>query len=1040
MDQTDSREDIARSMSCDIQVRRSTFGIEHLSNLSQHAFPLLPRDDVRYVSFYSDYGRLGRYGKASEDSSIFERIAERMAFYTYFDLDVQKHCKNKYLRLLYGFNFWLKHIWIKPLLHNAIWVVSGIIVTVTWCIVWEWAACYMKREEGNYNLVQWSVESVPELYFTLEGAFQLIFCMNYLIQFYECDIRYKYIFSLNGFIDLTMTPALTQTISFVSSHFDLEQDKYGSIKKFGLLFFGPLRFLKLTQAEELLNKSFDNLSDVHMIIVGIATAALSLLFSFSGMMYLLEAPRKGSNFVTPFDFVYFGVATMGTGQHFRSNCNNRLVGYGDFAPITVMGRLLSILLICTCISLGAVRFKRLKEAITLSDVDMGLRFDLTGYKYVLFWGPLSAYQILTFCRSVVNSFDGAVDTVVVATPLPLESYRVVYGAVRRNTRLNLCILGGSEKICAPSSVYKLIGLSMRTVVVNDMEAESHGEQVENDRMAILRTVACSNIAKILGIPIDVQLYGSEYGPFLSSSNFSRICFIRELKYKLIAKSVTCRGLFYLILTLFHTPTNISRTRVYVEDLYKLFATSSVNSREEGQNDAEHSLHEVAKQLFEIVTGMKFQIYKLDFPPCLHGFTFLEICQHLYKSKNMFLLGLVSTEECILNPIDCIIGHNRDGLQYQGLVLAQSLRDVHHVAILQNPSLDLLPLKMDGTIPGTSLEISHAIPENSGDIMSDDNNHSGSLFYGIYKVDDYKDAVNVFSESRTQLILVCGWLVDMHCFLKSLLADNAANVICLAPMDLVKSSSPLTLSSFRSSVVYIDGSAMDIDTLVNSGVLKATCIVILNSAQCSSGFNGSQLSKDSQVLFVRHLLKHIRITSSLLSTPTHVILDIQHSSCLEYLDPSLVSSMEASCGRHTMNRLWQNFGEFMTSYEMASGTIFVQDMLYGLLAHSYVPSSNSVGYDTIQKILYGNQDSKTSNRICLEDISVESNGTTFKNLFTRYLAVKHKICIGILRTYQDPLIDAELKQLIIVAPQPSFVVQRGDQVYVIQPNIMATMTS
>ncbi|GBE61446.1 ion channel protein [Babesia ovata] len=64
-----------------------------------------------------------------------------------------------------------------------------------------------------------------------------------------------------------MTSALTQTMVWISTYFNIDSVKYGSVNHFGLLFFGPLRFLKLTQAEELLNKSFDHLSDVQTIII-----------------------------------------------------------------------------------------------------------------------------------------------------------------------------------------------------------------------------------------------------------------------------------------------------------------------------------------------------------------------------------------------------------------------------------------------------------------------------------------------------------------------------------------------------------------------------------------------------------------------------------------------------------------------------------------------------------------------------------------------------------------------------------------------------
>eukprot|EP00371_Babesia_bovis_P001366 XP_001610013.1 hypothetical protein [Babesia bovis T2Bo] len=885
---------------------------------------MLPDGDPRYASFYKDYNRAPNYARASDELTVLKRVGERLAFYTYLDLEVQKKCSV-----------------------DAIFLHSD-------------------REEGNYNLLKWSVEKVPEVYWILEGAFQLVFCLNYLINLYEPDLRLKYIFSLRGFIDLSMTPALTQTIVYISSYTNLDAGEYGSISQFGLLFFGPLRFLKLTQAEDLLNKSFDNLSDVHMIIIGIATAAMSLLFSFSGMMYLLESPRSDADFHTPFDFIYFGVATMGT------------VGYGDFTPRTFMGRLMSILLICTCISLGAVRFKRLKEAITLSDVDMGNRLDVGGYKYVLFWGPMSPYQLLTFCRSIVNSFEGILDAVVVATPLPLETYRVVYSTVKRNTRLNICILGGSEKICAPSSIYKLIGLSTLTVVVNDMETDTHTDNIADDRMTILRTVACLNITKRLGASIDIQLHGVEYAPLVESS------------------------------ALLHT-----------------------NNSEDGQCITEYSLSEVTEQLFEIATGMQFQIYRLVLPTCFNGMTFVEISQYLYKAKNMFLIGLISKDHCILNPLDYTVG--KEGSEtYEALVLAKSLRDVLHVSLLQSPNLDILKSSMSGFDSSIPLEITHAIQEHTEVNGSTQMQSRATDFHGIYKVDGYADATTVFAESRSQLILVCGWVVDMDRFLKCLLVDNNANVICLSPSDVVESTCSVSLSSFKHDVVYIDGSGLDADTLLYSGVLEATCVVILNSEQSYGKYNKIELPKDSQVLLVRHLVNHLYSMYKKHPRPVHIIMDIQHSSCLEYLDPSLVSSMDATCKRYAMNRLWQNFGEFMTSYEMASGSIFVQDMLYGLLAHSYVPSPNSVGYEIIQKLLDGNRQLNVYNRVCLVDIPHKFCGATFRSLYMHYLLMEHKISIGILRAYQDPL-NKECKLLILVAPQPSFVLHQDDQVYLVEPN-------
>lgn len=129
----------------------------------------------------------------------------------------------------------------------------------------------------------------------------------------------------------------------------------------------------------------------------------------------------------------------------------------------------------------------------------------------------------TVRRCLANSFDGVLDAVVVATPLPLELYSVVYRAVKRNTGINLYMIGGNDKICAPSYVYKLIGYSLLTVVVNDLETDtSRKHTINDDRMTILRAIASMNITKHLGIPIAVQLHGSEYASFLNGTSARRV--------------------------------------------------------------------------------------------------------------------------------------------------------------------------------------------------------------------------------------------------------------------------------------------------------------------------------------------------------------------------------------------------------------------------------------------------------------------------------------------------------------------------------------
>eukprot|EP00375_Theileria_parva_P002148 XP_764825.1 hypothetical protein [Theileria parva strain Muguga] len=217
-----------------------------------------------------------------------------------------------------------------------------------------------------------------------------------------------------------------------------------------------------------------------------------------------------------------------------SDRRRRIVGYGDFSPVTLTGRFLCVLFIILCVTIAATQSKRIKLST-------------------------------------------AENTHKIASPLPLKYYETVYMAVTQNTGIKLIIFGGSSTFNTPSYIskwFQLLFNSKHTVLVNDMDANlspNFNEYIINDdRRAILIGMATLNISKPLGISLSIQLHGSEYKPLMSKSEFEDVFYNRDLKYRMFSSSVYCRGLFYLISSLFHSPTNISRSKVHVEEMCNLF--------------------------------------------------------------------------------------------------------------------------------------------------------------------------------------------------------------------------------------------------------------------------------------------------------------------------------------------------------------------------------------------------------------------------------------------------------------------------------------
>lgn len=373
------------------------------------------------------------------------------------------------------------------------------------------------------------------------------------------------------------------------------------------------------------------MNDVKIIIIGIIILALAILFTFSGIMYILEAPDIERDFVKPLDFVYFGVITMST------------VGYGDYTPVTKAGKFLTMFIIITCISFVAAQFKRLKEAMFSPKTVMGI-IPKQDDNYILILGPVSPTQLLYICKGINNSFPNSVESIFLFTPLPVVIYRYVYGSIVKNTNIKICISGGNECFICPSIIYDAVINSRALYILNNVDSEkytlmyqqiflasnninfnnhdhqnqrissddilhnniinkyskdktknwkysdlfseykneinknnmlnlemnininnSYSIKEKDDQECLLRFIGTYNICNSL-IPITLQLSNNTYEELIKSMNVYNYISIEELKYALLAKSVNCKGLFFLIINFFYKPKAVKSLKKYIIDL------------------------------------------------------------------------------------------------------------------------------------------------------------------------------------------------------------------------------------------------------------------------------------------------------------------------------------------------------------------------------------------------------------------------------------------------------------------------------------------
>lgn len=183
-----------------------------------------------------------------------------------------------------------------------------------------------------------SVDDIRENYGSLlrlfEWIFTIIFTIEYFIRIWVVRRKARYIFSFFGIVDLlSILPTYIDLFMVGSGHFII-------IRILRLL--RMFRILKMAEhigeANILLNALKASRSKIAVFIFGIC----AIVCIEGTMMYLIEDAAGNEGFSSIPQSVYWGIVTITT------------VGYGDIAPITVMGKILASIMMLTGFAILAV--------------------------------------------------------------------------------------------------------------------------------------------------------------------------------------------------------------------------------------------------------------------------------------------------------------------------------------------------------------------------------------------------------------------------------------------------------------------------------------------------------------------------------------------------------------------------------------------------------------------------------------------------------------------------------------------------------------
>ncbi len=164
--------------------------------------------------------------------------------------------------------------------------------------------------------------TMPDIFYGIEWFFTIAFTIEYALRIYTVKKPFKnYIFSFYGIIDFLAILPTYLSIIIVGSQYLMVIRIFRMIRVFRILKLG--RFVGAT---ELLKNSF--MASRHKILVFLEVV-LTVVFLMGSLMYLIEGPESG--FTSIPRGIYWAIVTLTT------------VGYGDIAPVTVLGQFMASL-------------------------------------------------------------------------------------------------------------------------------------------------------------------------------------------------------------------------------------------------------------------------------------------------------------------------------------------------------------------------------------------------------------------------------------------------------------------------------------------------------------------------------------------------------------------------------------------------------------------------------------------------------------------------------------------------------------------------
>lgn len=171
--------------------------------------------------------------------------------------------------------------------------------------------------------VQGQPDALYRFYYYLEWGLTILFTLEYLLRIYSIKSSWKYISSFYGIVDLLSILPTYLSLFVAGSQYLLTIRTLRFLRVFRILKLGSY----LTESQILITA----LQASRLKITVFLGAVMTVVVIIGSAMYLIEG-NADSGFTSIPKSIYWAIVTITT------------VGYGDIAPVTAIGQLLSAVL------------------------------------------------------------------------------------------------------------------------------------------------------------------------------------------------------------------------------------------------------------------------------------------------------------------------------------------------------------------------------------------------------------------------------------------------------------------------------------------------------------------------------------------------------------------------------------------------------------------------------------------------------------------------------------------------------------------------